>query len=98
MNAGYAPAKTVYKEMREAIAPWSKANGFRRWSGTQAGWRKANYAEQLLGFKFEGQVWGSPDTGNSLSGLVQLDPYPGELTATPIRQTPFSCCLIRSEL
>jgi hypothetical protein len=29
MNTGYAYAKTVYKEMRDAIAPWSKANGFR---------------------------------------------------------------------
>jgi hypothetical protein len=98
MNTGYAHAKTVYKEMRERIAPWSKPNGFRRWLGTQAGWRKAINAGQLLGFKFEGSAWGKPDTGNSLTGLLQLDPYPGELTATPIRQTPFSCCLDRSEL
>src|SRR5688500_16875581 len=54
MQSGYAPAKTVYQELRSAVAPWTKSHGFRRWAGTQAGWRKTIGAGQLLGFKFEG--------------------------------------------
>jgi len=97
MRAAYAQAKTVYQELRAALTPWAKSHGFRRWSGTQAGWRKAIHAAQILGFKFEGYSMVDPDVGNSLTGLVQLDPSssPG---ATPIRQAPFSCCLVGAEL
>jgi hypothetical protein len=51
---------------------------------------------ELLGFKFEGYSMVNPDVGSSLAGLVQLEPS-GE-AGRPIRQSPFSCCLVRSEL
>lgn len=97
MPSGYAPAKTVYQELRSALAPWTKSHGFRRWAGTQAGWQKAINAEELLGFKFEGYSMVNPDTGSSLAGLVQLESI-SQPTAHLIRQAPFSCCLERSEL
>jgi hypothetical protein len=87
----------VYQELRAAVAPWTKSQGFRRWSGTQAGWQKTINGEQLLGFKFEGYSIVNPDIGSSLSGLVQLE-SPSQATAGLIRQSPFSCCLVRSEL
>jgi hypothetical protein len=88
--ADYAHAKDVYKELRETLGPWTKANGFRRWPGTVAGW--------LLRFQFESSVWGDPETGNALTGCVQLDPSPEDLAATAIRQSIFTSCLVHSEL
>ena len=39
--ADYAQAKDVYKELREALAPWTKANGFPDGGrGTAAGWQR----------------------------------------------------------
>ncbi len=40
MTDSYAPAKAAYRELRATIGPWAKANGYRRWAGTQAGWQK----------------------------------------------------------
>jgi hypothetical protein len=97
MDTGYAPAKTVYQELRSALAPWTKSHGFRRWPGTQAGWQKPIGAAQLLGFKFEGYSLLNPDIGSSLAGLVQLEAQE-QAAAGPIRQAPFSCCLGRVEL
>jgi hypothetical protein len=88
MPSGYAPAKTVYQELRSALAPWTKSHGFRRWAGTQAGWQKAINAEELLGFKFEGYSMVNPDTGSSLAGLVQLESI-SQPTAHVIRQAHF---------
>jgi hypothetical protein len=97
--AEYAHAKDVYKELREALGPWTAANGFRRWPRTVAGWQRASGTDRLLRFMFEGASrWGDRDTGHSLTGLVQLDPAPGDPAATPIRQSTFSSCLIRAEL
>ena len=97
--AEYAHAKDVYKELRDAVGPWTRANGFRRWPGTVAGWQKAVDAERLLRFKFEGAPrMGDPDMGHALTGLVQLDPAPGGPAATPIRQSTFSSCLAGVEL
>ena len=39
MTDGYTPAKIAYRELRSAIGPWAKTNGYARWTGTQAGWR-----------------------------------------------------------
>jgi hypothetical protein len=96
--ADYATAKEVYKELREALGPWTKANGFRKWPGTAAGWQRPQGALELLRFKFEVSVWGDSETGNALTGHVQTDPSPGDLTATPIRQDFFTGCLIGHEL
>jgi hypothetical protein len=95
--ADYAHAKDVYKELREALGPWTAANGFRRWPQTVAGWQRAS-GDQLLRFKFEGSAWGDPEAGNALTGWVQVDPSPGDVTATPVRQHLFTGCLIRPEL
>ena len=54
MSHEYATAKVACRELRAAIGPWAKANGCKRWPGTQAGWQKAAGAGQDLLFKFEG--------------------------------------------
>ena len=62
MTDSYAPAKAAYRELRVTIGPWAKANGYRRWAGTQAGWQKPMDEQRLL-FKFEGESFVNPDTG-----------------------------------
>jgi len=97
--SSYVPAKEVYKELRGAVGPWAAANRFRRWPGTVAGWQRAAGSDQLLRFMFEGSSpWADPETGHALTGRLQLDPAPGDLAATPIRQSAFTRCLIRPEL
>lgn len=97
--AEYAHAKDVYKELRDGLGPWTAANGFRRWPGTVAGWQRAAGTDQILRFMFEGSGRaGDPEMGNSLAGRLQLDPFPGDAAATPIRQRAFSGCLVRPEL
>jgi len=94
----YALSKVVYKELRDTIGPWAKARGFRRRPETAAGWQKNVDPDRVLYFQFEVSAWGDPDIGNSLNGLVQLEPHPGGITATPIRQEYFTSCLLRTEL
>lgn len=97
MTDSYATAKAAYRELRSTIGPWAKANDYRRWAGTQAGWQKPVDAEQRLLFKFEGYSLVNPDTGNSYRGLVQLEPL-GSHGSTILRQSDFSCCLVQAEL
>ena len=97
MTDSYAPAKAAYRELRSTIGPWAKANDYRRWAGTQAGWQKPIDAEQQLLFKFEGYSLVNPDTGNSYHGLVQLEPL-GSHGSRILRQSDFSCCLVQAEL
>ena len=97
MTDSYATAKAAYRELRSAIGPWAKANSYRRWPGTQAGWQKPVGAEQYLFFKFQGYSMVNPDTGNSYDGLVQLEPV-GARGSAILRQSPFSCCLVQAEL
>jgi hypothetical protein len=97
MTDSYATAKIAYRELRSTIGPWAKANGYRRWAGTQAGWQKPTDAAQRLFFKFEGYTFANPDTGNSYHGLVQLEPL-GSQGSTILRQSNFSCCLVQAEL
>ena len=87
MTDRYAPAKAAYRELRATIGPWAKANSYRRWAGTQAGWQKP-MGEQRLLFKFEGDSFVNPDTGNSFHGLVQLEPL-GSHGSTIRRQSNF---------
>lgn len=96
MSERYASAKTVYQEFRAAIGPWAKSSGFRRWTGTQLGWQKDLSDKNRLAFRFDGYSMVDPDVGSSLSGLVQLEPS-SDLTSI-LRQSPFSCCLVPSEL
>jgi hypothetical protein len=79
------------------IGPWAKANNYRRWAGTQAGWQKPTNAEQRLLFKFEVDTFANPDIGNSYHGLVQLEPLDSQ-GSTILRQSNFSCCLVQPEL
>jgi hypothetical protein len=97
MATAFAPSKLVYQELRSAIAPWARRAGYRRWSGTQAGWQRAVRPGQLLRFKFEGYSQVNPDIGGSLSGLVQLESS-SEGAADLLRQSPFSCCVSPAEL
>lgn len=97
MTDSYATSKAAYRELRSAIGTWAKANAYRRWAGTQAGWQKPTVAEQRLLFKFEGYSMVNPDTGNSYHGLVQLEPLNAH-GSTILRQSDFSCCLIQPEL
>jgi len=48
MTDSYATARAAYRELCSAIGPWAKANDYRRWAGTQAGWQKPIDAEQQL--------------------------------------------------
>ena len=98
MAGSYALSKVVYKELRDTIGPWAKAHGFARRRETAAGWQKNLDADRVLYFQFEVSAWGDPDIGNSLNGSVQLEPHPGGITATPIRQSYFTTCLLRPEL
>ncbi|MBI2490633.1 MAG: hypothetical protein HYV94_00780, partial [Candidatus Rokubacteria bacterium] len=97
MTDSYATAKAAYRELRSAIGPWAKANAYRRWAGTQAGWQKPTDAEQRLLFKFHGYSMVNPDTGNSYYGLVQLEPLDAH-GSTILRQSDFGCCLVQAEL
>jgi hypothetical protein len=97
MTDGYIPAKIAYRELRSAIGPWAKTNGYARWTGTQAGWQKPVEAQQQLLFKFEGSSFASPDTGNSYHGLIQLEPV-GSKGFTILRQSDFARCLVQAEL
>ena len=97
MTASYAPAQAAYRELRSTIGPWAKANNYRRWARTQAGWQKPTDAEQRLLFKFEGDAFANPDIANSYHGLVQLEPL-GSHGSTMLRQSNFSCCLVQAEL
>jgi hypothetical protein len=97
MTDSYAPAKAAYRELRSVIGPWAKANNYRRWAGTQAGWQKPTNAEQRLLFKFEVDTFANPDIGNSYHGLVQLEPLDSQ-GSTILRQSNFSCCLVQPEL
>jgi len=96
MPEPYAPAKTVYQEFRAAIGPWAKSSGFRRRVGTQLGWQKDLSDKSRLAFSFEGYSMVDPEVGSSLSGFVQLEPSSG--LASILRQSPFTCCLVPSEL
>ena len=97
MSDGYAPARLAYRELRSAIGPWAKASGYRRWPGTQAGWQKPVAGGQDLLFKFEGSSFASPDMGNDLDGLIQLEPS-GSRGSSILRQSGFSRCLVQAEL
>ena len=96
MTDSYAPAKAAYRELRATIGPLAKAKGYRRWAGTQAGWQKP-MGEQRLLFKFEGDSFVNPDTGNSYHGHVQLEPLSAH-GSTILRQSDFSRCLVQAEL
>lgn len=93
----YCGAKAAYKELRDAVGPWAKANGFVRRKNTQANWEKPVDPDQLLRFTSDGHSLVNADTGNSYHGYVQLEPRAGS-TSEIVRQSSFSCCLVQAEL
>jgi hypothetical protein len=97
MTDGYTPAKIAYRELRSAIGPWAKTNGYVRCAGTQVGWQKPVEAQQQLLFKFEGHSFANSDIGNSYHGLIQLEPQ-GSKGSTILRQADFARCLVQAEL
>jgi hypothetical protein len=87
----YARSAEVYKEIRAALGPWAKANGYRRRPGSQAGWVRPLGTERTLAFWFEVNAWGSgPTGGNSFHGVLEEAP--------PMRQRDFTQCLEQAEL
>ncbi len=97
MTDGYTRAKIAYRELRSAIGPWAKTNGYVRWAGAQVGWQKPVEAQQQLLFKFEGHSFANSDIGNSYHGLIQLEPQ-GSKGSTILRQADFARCLVQAEL
>ena len=93
----YCGAKAAYQELRDAVGPWTKANGFARTKRTQADWQKPVDPDQLLRFKFEGYSMVDPDYGSSYHGFVQLEPRVTQ-TSEIVRQSSFDCCLVQEEL
>jgi hypothetical protein len=92
----------VYREIRAALGPWCKDNGYRRSSGTEPGWIRALNKDQDLSFSFRVNPWGRGTIGGgSFSGKFQLAPSPesGVVPDTPnMRQSDVSLCLTQEEL
>ena len=87
----FARAATVYRELREALDPWAKLNGYRRLRGAKAGWTRALDQSRDLGFAFECSPWGSAATGGgSFHGTLKVRPSDDSgLSSGPLRQVPF---------
>ena len=66
MTDSYATAKVAYRELRSTIGPWTKANSYRRWAGTQAGWQKPVDAEQRLLSSSRATPSATPTPGNRI--------------------------------
>ena len=90
----YAPAREVYRELRDALAPWAQAAGFRRVRGAAPGWEKPVDEGRRLVVRFEGSSrFVDPDSGHSLAGWFET------LAADQVeRQELFTTCLLQPEL
>jgi hypothetical protein len=98
----YARSSAVYKEIRAALDPWCKQNGYRRVRGTEATWIRSLNAEQDLSFSFRCNRWGGGAIGGSdFYGLIQTAPSEKSgiaPDASTIRQCDISHCFVQSEL
>jgi hypothetical protein len=102
MTPPYARSTEVYREMRAALGPWAKANGYRRRRGSQAGWVRPLGTERELSFWFDVNAWGSGATGGS-SFHGTLEEAPSKASGvTPdrstMRQLDVTLCLEQAEL
>jgi hypothetical protein len=102
MTLPYARSTEVYQEMRAALGPWAKANGYRRRRGSPAGWVRPLGTERDLSFWFDVSAWGSGATGgSSFHGVLEEAPSKGSGVAPDrgnMRQRDFTQCLEQAEL
>lgn len=61
-DVAFARAAAVYRELRQAIEPWAKQNGYKRARGAKAGWTRALDQTRELVVGFECSPWGSAAT------------------------------------
>jgi len=97
--AEYARSSVVYREIRAALDPWCKQNGYRRARGSEPCWIRSLNASDDLSFRFRVNPWGSGATGGgSFHGTLELAPSQSPVGGAPIRQCDVSLCLLQSEL
>ena len=98
----YARSTVVYREIRDALDPWCKENGFRRMKGTEPTWLRPLGTSQDLSFSFRVNAWGGGAIGgNSFHGTMQVAPShsSGVLAdASTMRQSDISLCFLQVEL
>jgi hypothetical protein len=98
----YARSSMVYREIRSALDPWCKENGYRRVAGTEPAWIQALGTTQDLSFSFRVNPWGGGAIGgNSFHGTMQVAPSRASgvvADASMIRQSDISLCFLQAEL
>jgi hypothetical protein len=98
----YARSSEVYRELRAALGPWCKANGYRRRRGFEPGWVRGLNKDQDLSFWFRANRWGGGTIGGgTFSGMFQVAPSEasGAMPDAPnMRQADFGWCLLLEEL
>ena len=84
----YARAAEVYREIRAALGPWFKENGYSRRKGGEPGW-----VLKRFGVWFRVNPWGGGAMGgSSFYGTLEIT------DGTSIRQRDVSLCLTQQEL
>jgi len=95
----YARSSVVYREIRTALDPWCKQNGYRRARGSEPCWIRSLNASEDVSVGFRVNAWGSGATGGShFHGTLELAPTNSDVGGAPIRQCDVSLCLLQSEL
>jgi hypothetical protein len=95
----YASSKVVYREIRAALDPWCKENGYRTVRGSGPCWVRPVNTSEDVSFRFRVNQWGSGATGgNSFHGTLELAPSQSIPGGAPIRQCDVSLCLLQSAL
>ena len=85
----YARAVDVYREIRAALGPWFKENGYGRWKGgSEPGW-----VLKKFGVWFRVNPWGGGAMGgSSFYGTLEIT------EGASVRQRDLSLCLTQPEL
>ena len=87
----YARSTVVYREIRGALDPWCKANGYRRLPGAEPCWVRKLDEGGELGIAFHVNPWGGGTIGgNSFYGVLEARPE--------LRQCDVALCLAAEEL
>lgn len=99
----YARSSMVYREIRTAMDPWCKQNGYRRVpGGGEPAWIRRLGTAQELSFSFRVNPWGGGSIGgNSFYGTMQVAPARASgilADASMIRQSDISLCFAQAEL
>ena len=98
----YARSSVVYREIRGALGPWCKQNGYRRVPGTEPAWIQPLGTARDLSFSFRVNTWGGGAIGGtSFHGTLQVAPSraSGVLAdSSTIRQSDISLCFLQAEL